>query len=80
MAVFIVLWPYLLTTKLRSVIRHNLGHSNVPVIMQQVRSKQVSQNRFLFLIRLTVLYRYCNSDFSMLIMRNITIENLIDFE
>ena len=29
MAVFIVLWPYLLTTKLRSVIRHSLGHSNV---------------------------------------------------
>ena len=29
MAVFIVLWPYLLTSKLRSVIRHNLGHSNV---------------------------------------------------
>ena len=28
MAVFIVLWPYLSTTKLRSVIRHNLGHSN----------------------------------------------------
>ena len=28
MAVFIVLWPYLLTTKLRSVIRLNLGHSN----------------------------------------------------
>ena len=28
MAVFKVLWPYLLTTKLRSVIRHNLGHSN----------------------------------------------------
>ena len=28
MAVFIVLWPYLLITKLRSVIRHNLGHSN----------------------------------------------------
>ena len=27
MAVFIVLWPYLLTTKLKSVIRHNLGHS-----------------------------------------------------
>ena len=26
-AVFIVLWPCLLTTKLRSVIRHNLGHS-----------------------------------------------------
>ena len=23
----IVLWPYLLTTKLRSVIRHNFGHS-----------------------------------------------------
>ena len=29
MAVFIVLWPYLLTSKLRSVIRHNLGHSKV---------------------------------------------------
>ena len=29
MAVFIDLWPYLLTTKLRSVIRHNLGHSMV---------------------------------------------------
>ena len=29
MAVFIVLWPYLSTTKLRSVIRHNLGHSNL---------------------------------------------------
>ena len=26
MAVFIVLWPYLLTTKLKSVIHHNLGH------------------------------------------------------
>ena len=31
MAVFIVLWPYLLTTKLKSVIRHNLGHSNEQV-------------------------------------------------
>ena len=31
MAVFIVLWPYLLTTKLRSVIRHNLGHSTAPL-------------------------------------------------
>ena len=29
MAVFIVLWPYLLTTKLKSVILHNLGHSNL---------------------------------------------------
>ena len=28
MAVYIVLWPYLLTTKLKSVIRHSLGHSN----------------------------------------------------
>ena len=28
MAVFIVLWSCLFTTKLRSVIRHNLGHSN----------------------------------------------------
>jgi hypothetical protein len=27
MAIFIVIWPYLLTTKLRFVIRHNLGHS-----------------------------------------------------
>ena len=31
MAVFIVLWPSLLTTKLKSVIRHNLGHSNYSV-------------------------------------------------
>ena len=29
MAVFIVLWPYLLTTKLKFVIRHNLGHSKL---------------------------------------------------
>ena len=29
LAVFIVLWPYLLTTKLKSVIRHNLGHFNL---------------------------------------------------
>ena len=32
MAVFIVLWPYLLTTKLKSVVCHNLGYSN-PVLM-----------------------------------------------
>ena len=37
MAVFIVLWSYLLTlinktTKLRSVIRHNLGHSIAPIL------------------------------------------------
>ena len=31
MAIFIVLWAYLLTTKLRSVIRHNLGHSTAAV-------------------------------------------------
>ena len=31
MAIFIVLWPYLITTKLRFVIRHNLGHSKVAV-------------------------------------------------
>ena len=29
MAVFIVLWSCLFTTKLRSVIHHNLGHSKV---------------------------------------------------
>ena len=28
MAVFIVLWPSLLTTKLKSVICHNVSHSN----------------------------------------------------
>ena len=37
MAVFIVLWSYLLTlinktTKLRSVICHNLGHSIAPIL------------------------------------------------
>ena len=30
-AIFIVFWPYLLTTKLRSVILHNIGHSNALV-------------------------------------------------
>ena len=34
MAVFIVLWPYLLTAKLKFVIRHNLGHSTLPVAVQ----------------------------------------------
>ena len=29
MTIFILLWPYLLTTKLRSVIRHSLGHSTL---------------------------------------------------
>jgi hypothetical protein len=36
MAVFIVVWPYLLTTKLRSVIRHNLGHSKYTYIQYSV--------------------------------------------
>ena len=30
MAVFIGLWSCLYTTKLKSVIRHNLGHSKAP--------------------------------------------------
>ena len=29
LAISVVLWTYLLTTKLRSVIPHNLGHSNL---------------------------------------------------
>ena len=32
MGVFIVLWPYLLTTKLRFVIRHNFGHSMKAIV------------------------------------------------
>ena len=31
MAVFIVLWPYLLTTKLRCLQRKNIGHTTLPV-------------------------------------------------
>ena len=30
MAVFIVLWSYLLTTKLRCLQKKNIGHTNVP--------------------------------------------------
>ena len=45
MAVFIVLWPYLLTTKLKSVIRHNLGHSNIHInyhkSLENIESKLV---------------------------------------
>ena len=33
MAVFIVLWPYLLTTKLKFVIHHNLGHSSTHSVL-----------------------------------------------
>ena len=36
MAVFIVLWPYLLNTKLRSVIRHNIGHSKLAAIRYSI--------------------------------------------
>ena len=39
MAIFIVLWPYLSTTKLRSVIRHNLGHSNKHVFSTKNKQK-----------------------------------------
>ena len=38
MAVFIILWSCLFTTKFRSVIRHNLGHSKVFSIIQWCRS------------------------------------------
>ena len=43
MAIFIVLWPYLLTTKLRSVIRHNLGHSNASTSFDGYAVKQVAK-------------------------------------
>ena len=33
-------WPYLLTTKLKSVIRHNLGHSNT--LQQSLRLRSLS--------------------------------------
>ena len=45
MAVFIVLWPYLLTTKLRSVIRHNLGHSKRGVIINPIVNDRPSISR-----------------------------------
>ena len=51
MAVFIVLWPYLLTTKLKSVIRNNLGHSNV-----QCRLSMTSWNIYAFLGNLYLLW------------------------
>ena len=44
MAVFIVLWPYLSTTKLKSVIRHNLGHS-IPLICTSGICRDWSRNR-----------------------------------
>ena len=31
MVVFIVLWPYLLTTKLRCLQKNNIGHTNIGV-------------------------------------------------
>ena len=61
MAIFIVLWPYLLTTKLRSVIRHNLGHSKLyneirHIILGNVRTNNLRFN--LPLIQIIVL-TYC---------------------
>ena len=57
MVVFIVLWPYLLTTKLRSVIRHNLGHSidEVAKVLQEKNQQVVfgNQNQFLFMRKKT---------------------------
>ena len=38
MAVFIALWSCLFTTKLRSVITHNLGHSNIAGSTSQSRT------------------------------------------
>ena len=43
MAVFIVLWPSLLTTKLKSVIRHNLGHSIVHIHANKSEKMELSQ-------------------------------------
>ena len=43
MAIFIVLWPYLLTTKLRSVIHHNLGHSNLDMSRKESASSKINE-------------------------------------
>ena len=49
MAVFIVLWPYLLTTKLRPVIRYNIGHSTVRDIKKtKLRIDESCFHMFLF--------------------------------
>ena len=41
MAIFIVRLPYLLTTKLRSVIHHNLGHSSPEVVGSNLYQKNI---------------------------------------
>ena len=47
MAGFIVLWPYLLTTKLKSVIRHNLGHSKTHVYICDFGTLKLTQDLIL---------------------------------
>ena len=45
MAAFIVLWPYLLTTKHRCLQKNNIGHTNLPPFAST--SFKSSQNKFL---------------------------------
>ena len=44
MAILIILWPYLLTIKLRSVIRHNLGHSKDTILVYMLCAIFINHN------------------------------------
>ena len=54
MAVFIVLRPYFLTPKLKSVIRHNLGHSKLHLCRSIIDISPTS-----------ALHNYAKLDFSL---------------
>ena len=43
MAVFMVLWSCFFTTKLRSVIHHNLGHSNLDMSRKESASSKINE-------------------------------------
>ena len=65
MAVFIVLWPYLLTTKLRCLQRNNSGHSKMHVryphtSMHPFLSTFQVFSCFLLLVRYILNFQFCN--------------------
>ena len=50
MAIFIVLWPYLLTTKLRCLQKSNIGHTNMDTAKQnKLGSRYVGNAKFVSL-------------------------------
>ena len=58
MAVFIVLWPYLLTTKLKSVIRHNLGQSSEYVVPHVYEGRKWLEGCDIINFPVILLYHY----------------------